>query len=80
MTPQPDSSGIVEVCRWPLGDPAKEDFRFCGRQTRQIADGGSRVYCDKHHEIAHTKPRPKRDRSGTLEGFLDYISSKRLVA
>jgi len=36
------------MCRWPLGDPGREDFRFCG--TR-IAPGGP--YCSHHAAIAY---------------------------
>lgn len=37
-------------CRWPIGDPMRSDFRFCGRQRRI----GS-PYCDEHHKGAFVK-------------------------
>jgi GcrA cell cycle regulator len=66
-------------CRWPHGDPAKDDFRFCGHKTGRDDEGASRVYCDHHFKIAHVPSRPKRKRSGNLEGFLDFLSSRRRV-
>jgi GcrA cell cycle regulator len=42
-------------CRWPIGDPSEEDFRFCG--TR-VAPG--ETYCACHAEMAFPsrgKPR-----------------------
>jgi GcrA cell cycle regulator len=37
-----------QMCRWPLGDPGREDFRFCGGR---IAPGGP--YCSHHAAIAY---------------------------
>ena len=37
------------TCRWPIGDPAKPGFAYCGRAKR--ADGKS--YCDQHDAHAH---------------------------
>lgn len=36
------------MCRWPLGDPGKEDFRFCGSRNQT----GS-PYCAHHAAIAY---------------------------
>jgi len=54
-TVEPDASNNVrfddltpESCRWPLGHPRDEDFRFCGA-TKQ--DKGS--YCAHHHRLAY---------------------------
>jgi len=38
-------------CRWPIGDPAMPDFRFCG-DTK--VPGLS--YCEAHHWRAHDRP------------------------
>ena len=38
-------------CRWPHGDPATEDFRFCGRETEHGP------YCAFHTARAFS-PRP----------------------
>ena len=37
-----------QMCRWPLGDPGRDDFRFCGGR---IAPGGP--YCNHHAAIAY---------------------------
>lgn len=66
-------------CRWPHGDPSKDSFRFCGQPTGQDDEGASRVYCDEHRAIAYVKSRAKPKKSGSLEGYLDYMSSKRRV-
>jgi len=39
-------------CRWAVGDPAKEDFFFCGAQK---VDGLS--YCAGHARMAYVAPR-----------------------
>src|SRR5690348_13131992 len=42
---------IVELkesmCRWPLGDPASSEFRYCGSPT------ASRPYCAYHASLAY---------------------------
>jgi hypothetical protein len=38
-------------CRWPCGDPARPDFRFCG------APVATRPYCESHHVLARAAPR-----------------------
>ncbi len=42
------------MCRWPIGDPKKDGFHFCGRQ-RRTGD----AYCC-HHEVVARKPTPRR--------------------
>jgi GcrA cell cycle regulator len=37
-----------QMCRWPLGDPGRDDFRFCGSR---VALGGP--YCGHHAAIAY---------------------------
>jgi GcrA cell cycle regulator len=44
------------MCRWPLGDPASPDFRYCGAKM-QIGLGGP--YCTYHARIAY---QPAHDR------------------
>ena len=34
------------MCRWPLGEPGEESFKFCGRGT------GEHVYCKEHKKMA----------------------------
>lgn len=45
-------------CRWPVGDPADEDLKFCGAQCAQ-----GDVYCRGHAEVAfpgRKTPRAKK--------------------
>ena len=58
VIPMSERVTLVELresmCRWPLGDPLHEDFRFCG------ADSPIGVpYCAYHARIAY---QPARDR------------------
>lgn len=43
-------------CKWPIGDPQKADFHFCGHRR-----GGPGPYCPSHSVAAYT-PLPKRIR------------------
>jgi GcrA cell cycle regulator len=36
------------TCRWPIGDPRKEDFCFCGATSVR-----GRPYCELHCRIAY---------------------------
>ncbi|ACA20935.1 GcrA cell cycle regulator [Methylobacterium sp. 4-46] len=45
------------MCRWPMGDPASPDFRFCG--ARSIT---GLPYCTHHARIAY-QPATERKRS-----------------
>jgi hypothetical protein len=40
------------ACKWPIGDPACEGFRFCGEAATQ-----GRAYCNSHEAIAYVKTR-----------------------
>jgi len=42
------------MCRWPMGDPTKAEFRFCG--ARSVS---SLPYCDHHARVAY---QPVADR------------------
>ena len=37
-----------DTCRWPVGDPAEEEFYFCGGQTLDWSP-----YCATHSSIAY---------------------------
>ncbi|MEM9223281.1 MAG: GcrA family cell cycle regulator, partial [Pseudomonadota bacterium] len=43
--------GLLELknssCRWPIGDPSEDGFRFCGAPT-----GCGDTYCKAHAELA----------------------------
>ncbi|MDE2577320.1 MAG: GcrA cell cycle regulator [Hyphomicrobiales bacterium] len=48
------------MCRWPLGDPASPDFRYCGCEA-PIGEG---PYCKYHARIAYQPAQDRRrDRS-----------------
>jgi hypothetical protein len=38
------------ACRWPIGDPAKPDFRYCGALRASVLSS----YCATHREKAHS--------------------------
>jgi hypothetical protein len=41
-------------CRWPIGDPQRADFHFCGKQKV-----GGYPYCDFHVRRASQPTRPR---------------------
>jgi len=47
------------ACRWPIGDPAADDFGFCGRPALEAGP-----YCADHHRRAYhgAGPRLESDR------------------
>jgi GcrA cell cycle regulator len=46
-------------CKWPLGDPAEEDFAYCGLEA---ARGQS--YCAGHCRMAYRTPNARAPREG----------------
>lgn len=42
------------MCKWPIGDPAKEDFHFCGHRSLV-----SLSYCEYHARIAYVPAMPR---------------------
>ena len=61
------------MCKWPIGDPAQAEFRFCGRKT-----AGGNAYCEAHSSMAY-QPNAKRRRrgNGDASAALDAISATR---
>ncbi len=59
VVPISERVGIMDLresmCRWPLGDPASPDFRYCGAKM-QVGVG---PYCTYHARIAY---QPAMDR------------------
>ena len=53
------------MCRWPIGDPAQPEFRFCGAKKLP----GQGPYCACHASIAyqthHTRRRERRPQTGS---------------
>ncbi|MEF2072258.1 GcrA family cell cycle regulator [Consotaella aegiceratis] len=43
------------TCKWPLGDPLSEDFRFCGNHA-----GDGSPYCTYHAKLAFQPPSERR--------------------
>jgi hypothetical protein len=56
--PRPPRRGVTllqltsRTCRWPIGDPKKEDFCFCGATTPVWG----RPYCELHLGVAYHAP------------------------
>jgi GcrA cell cycle regulator len=63
------------MCKWPIGDPADTEFRFCGRRS-----GAGTAYCEAHAQLAY-QPQNKRKRKPTddARAVLDSIQSARRV-
>ena len=45
------------TCKWPIGDPGRPGFHFCGRG----ADHGS-PYCTEHARLAYQPVQARRNR------------------
>ncbi|MFT6452022.1 MAG: GcrA cell cycle regulator [Halocynthiibacter sp.] len=45
------------TCKWPVGDPATDDFWFCGLSTQQ-----GKPYCEAHVGVAFQPMSSRRDR------------------
>jgi GcrA cell cycle regulator len=45
------------TCKWPIGDPATEDFYFCG-----LVCAPGKPYCDAHVAVAFQPMSSRRDR------------------
>lgn len=46
-----------DQCKWPIGDPASEDFHFCGQ-----ACTGGKPYCSYHVQLAFQPNSTRRER------------------
>jgi len=61
------------ICKWPIGDPATPEFRFCGRKSR----AGS-PYCETHAAQAYQPQSRRRRRSPEgAKAALDALASSR---
>ena len=45
------------TCKWPVGDPATDDFWFCGLPVQQ-----GKPYCEAHVGVAFQPMSARRDR------------------
>ncbi|WP_409433253.1 GcrA family cell cycle regulator [Litorimonas sp. RW-G-Af-16] len=60
------------MCKWPIGDPSKTDFRFCGRKTDP-----DEPYCKAHSMVAY---QPSRRRGSNQKAIgPNPTSRKRLM-
>ncbi|MEE2565865.1 GcrA family cell cycle regulator [Hyphobacterium marinum] len=62
------------MCKWPIGDPATGDFRFCGRRS----DPGA-AYCEAHAQLAYQPQQKRRRRTSDANAALDAIAATRRV-
>jgi GcrA cell cycle regulator len=44
-----------ETCRWPIGDPTRKSFHFCGEPGADLEQGIP--YCERHRQRAYSRPR-----------------------
>lgn len=50
-----------KTCKWPHGDPATDDFHFCGNSTKEDTP-----YCEYHCKLAYqTSSDRRRERQNT---------------
>ncbi|ODN69832.1 GcrA family cell cycle regulator [Methylobrevis pamukkalensis] len=49
-----------QTCKWPIGDPSRDDFFFCGRRS----DVGI-PYCAHHARIAYQPAHDRRQRKAS---------------
>jgi GcrA cell cycle regulator len=63
------------MCKWPIGDPASTEFRFCGRKT-----SSGTAYCEAHAQVAY-QPQAKRRRkpADDARAVLDSLQAARRV-
>ena len=61
VVPIPKKLAIYQLtettCKWPIGDPGREDFYFCGHDSLE-----NRPYCEYHAGVAYQAPEPRRRR------------------
>lgn len=41
---------IASACKWPVGDPKRPDFHFCGKEPVP-----GKPYCESHLGMAHSR-------------------------
>lgn len=49
------------TCKWPVGDPLKEDFHFCGAEC-----GDSSPYCKYHARLAYQPVTERRKAANSV--------------
>ncbi len=61
-----------KLCKWPIGDPAKPGFKFCGRGSTE-----SSPYCKEHAAQAYQPQSRRRRRPAPQLGALDALTKAR---
>jgi GcrA cell cycle regulator len=51
----------AHMCKWPIGDPATDEFTFCGRRA-----GDEGPYCVEHARVAY-QPQQSKKKSASSE-------------
>jgi GcrA cell cycle regulator len=51
----------AHMCKWPIGDPASEDFTFCGRRTSDSP------YCLEHQRVAYQPAQTGKKKATATE-------------
>ncbi len=63
------------MCKWPIGDPASTEFRFCGRKS-----GSGTAYCEAHSQVAYQPHAKRRRKPGDdAKAVLDSLQAARRV-
>lgn len=59
--PEPTQARVpprgLPPCCWPIGEPGKRDFRFCGEPVEVLG----RPYCEDHSRLAYVKVKQRGD-------------------
>ncbi len=63
------------ICRWPIGDPGDENFRFCGKKCKS----GS-PYCEEHAQQAYQPTRRRKRATANSDAALDAIAASRKLS
>lgn len=61
------------MCKWPIGDPQKQDFRFCGHSAPHGA------YCAGHAQIAFQPRQKHKGKTPDAGAALDAIAASRRI-
>jgi GcrA cell cycle regulator len=49
----------AHMCKWPIGDPAMDNFTFCGRRSSEGP------YCHEHSQVAYQPAQSKKKSSAS---------------
>ena len=63
------------MCKWPIGDPAKDDFHFCG----QSAPTG-KPYCAYHAQMAFQPAQRRQERTASPAARMIADAARRRAA